>query len=337
MKTTKEGKRFIVAAFLILVAAFNTGNNLIYLVLSLMFAFLFLSLLILKTNLSGAEVVITAEGPVYAGDETTLDISLINRKKTFPCYSINVSDREIGMKSYFLFVPASGALSRKAAAVFKKRGFYRGDNVRIVSGYPFILFSKTIAGRSSANILVYPAYYDLNALDHEVREKEGEGRAVISGKGDEMLYMRLFRAGDDFRNIHWKSLAKSSALMVKEYSSNETAKITLFLDNSPAEDRDNFEFEKVISITATLARDYLEKGFFVRMMSGSEVTPYGYGYEHLLVILDRLALIREEEVDAEAISEDEKDGLTICVLRSADKGGTGVVPSCDLVIYADSV
>src|ERR1700690_2029718 len=102
MKTTREGNRFILATVLILVAAFNTGNNLIYLILSLMLSFLFLSVLILRINLAGLEIEASAEGPVFAGEETALNVRLRNKKRVFPCYSTNVSSVPIGLSSYFL-------------------------------------------------------------------------------------------------------------------------------------------------------------------------------------------------------------------------------------------
>ena len=53
MKITREGKRFILTTVLIGVAALNTGNNLIYLIFSLMLSFIALAIVLLRINLSG--------------------------------------------------------------------------------------------------------------------------------------------------------------------------------------------------------------------------------------------------------------------------------------------
>jgi hypothetical protein len=66
MKTTPEGKRFLLATFLITVAAVNTGNNLIYLILSLMLSFILLSIVLLKINLSGLSLEVSINPPVFA-------------------------------------------------------------------------------------------------------------------------------------------------------------------------------------------------------------------------------------------------------------------------------
>ncbi len=335
MKTTREGKRFILATVLILVAAFNTGNNLIYLILSLMLSFLFLSVLILRVNLTGLEIDASADGPVFAGEETALNIRLRNRKRFFPCYSANVSCDPVGLVSYFLHIPASGSAEKRATAIFRKRGLHNCGDFQAGSGFPYILFSKRIPVAVSCNILVYPAYYDLQNIEDIAFAEEGTGRSRINGSGDDMAYMRKFRDGDDRKKIHWKALAKTSVLMVKEYPEFETTKITLIIDNSMPEDFDNFE--KAVSITASLARFFLDKGSFVRVLSRREIVPYGYGYDHLLRILGMLSVIREEENAPGMPSDSEKEGFIVTVVKSSDVRGHWPHKLSDQVIHADSV
>ena len=66
MKSTREGKRFFLAAFMIALAAFNTGNNLIYLILSMMLAIFFLSIIVLKINMRKLVLKVYQDNPVYA-------------------------------------------------------------------------------------------------------------------------------------------------------------------------------------------------------------------------------------------------------------------------------
>jgi len=72
METTREGRRFILAACLIGLAAFNTGNNLIYLIFSLMLSLAALSLLTLRINLSGISARVYLGHPVFAGDRVSV-------------------------------------------------------------------------------------------------------------------------------------------------------------------------------------------------------------------------------------------------------------------------
>jgi uncharacterized protein (DUF58 family) len=335
MKTTREGKRFILATVLILVAAFNTGNNLIYLILSLMLSFLFLSVLILRINLAGLEVDVSAEGPVFAGEETDLKVILRNKKRFLPCYSANVSSGNAGLSSYFLLIPPSGASGKKAAAVFKKRGLHQFQDFQAGSSFPFILFSKQIPVAVKGAFLVYPAYYELRNIEDMIFTKEEAGRLRINASGEDMLYMRKFRDGDDRKKIHWKSLAKTSALMVKEYSDYETTKITLIIDNIKPEDFDNFE--KVVSVTASLARYYLDAGSLVRVMSCRDLVSFGCGYDHLLRILDMLSVVREEDDIYSLPCDSEKEGFTVSVVKSPNVTGTWSHQLSDLVIYADTL
>ena len=150
-----------------------------------------------------------------------------------------------------------------------------------------------------------------------------------------MIYMRKFRDGDDRKKIHWKALAKTAVLMVKEYSEYETTKITLVLDNSKPEDFDLFE--KAVSITASLARFYLDNGSFVRIVARREIVPYGYGYDHLLRILDMLSVISEEDGVFSMPSDSEKEGFIVSVVKSSRGRGPGSLESRDKIIYADSL
>ena len=79
MKFTREGKRFFLATALIAVAAVNTGNNLIYLILSLMLSFTTLSYIILRINLSSLLLEVSFSGPVFAG-EPARAVLFIDRK-----------------------------------------------------------------------------------------------------------------------------------------------------------------------------------------------------------------------------------------------------------------
>ena len=81
MKSTKEGKRFFLAAFMIALAAFNTGNNLIYLILSMMLAIFFLSIIVLKINMRKLVLKVHQDNPVYADTPASIAVTMANKKR----------------------------------------------------------------------------------------------------------------------------------------------------------------------------------------------------------------------------------------------------------------
>src|SRR4030066_745546 len=87
IRLTKEGKRFLIAVALIGLASVNTGNNLIYLIFSMMLSLSFISFIIAAVNLSKIECTAEFEEPLYANAPFDIKIAFYN-KKIIPSYSI---------------------------------------------------------------------------------------------------------------------------------------------------------------------------------------------------------------------------------------------------------
>ena len=81
MKLSREGKRFFLAALLIGIAAFNTGNNLIYLILSMMLSILVLSVIVLRLNMKALVLRVAQNRPIFANSPSNIDVTLSNGKK----------------------------------------------------------------------------------------------------------------------------------------------------------------------------------------------------------------------------------------------------------------
>ncbi len=144
MKITREGKRFILAAVLIGVAAVNTGNNLIYLIFSLMLSFILLAIALLRTNLSGISLEVSLNHPVFAGEQSHALFTIRNRKQRIPAYSIHITAPGVSSPVYCTFVPPKGFVKEELKITFSKRGMYSFGDFFIRSGFPFILFEKSI-------------------------------------------------------------------------------------------------------------------------------------------------------------------------------------------------
>ncbi|MEW6107657.1 MAG: DUF58 domain-containing protein [Nitrospirota bacterium] len=350
MKTTREGKRFIIAAFLIAVAAINTGNNLIYLILSLMLSFILLSIVLLKVNLSGVSLAVSVNTPVFAGEETLVVLTVTNVKPFIPAYSVNVlvpdatfSDshagktkeiHEGGRKVYFPLIPSGGSLRKAGKIVFGRRGLYSHGNFNIRSGFPFILFHKKMTVKVTGEILVYPSLRDVEDFINESIGPENNEAAGIRSQGEEIYSIREFRYGDDWRKIHWKASAKVSELLVREYTKNEFRKTTIIIDNLLPAGTDLFE--KTVSLSASIAKYFLDEEHLVRILSCKKVIPFGVGKEHLFRILDTLAVIKEESTWDSPVSR-EMEGFSILVLKSRNSVLNRYIHSGDMVIYADNL
>jgi uncharacterized protein (DUF58 family) len=87
---TVEGLLFIVFLVIIGFAAWNTGNNLLYLVLSAMLAFLVAANIIGRISLGDLAVQLRFPDHVFAGEPAHLSVTLINHKRVMPSFSLMV-------------------------------------------------------------------------------------------------------------------------------------------------------------------------------------------------------------------------------------------------------
>jgi len=333
MKLTREGKRFLLAAVLIAVAAINTGNNLIYLILSLMLSFIVLSYLILRLNLIKLVFEVSPAGPVYAGEPVSVELLIHNKKKT-PVYSVIIDAADAAAPMYCGEIPGFGVFKDRMAMVFRRRGLYGYRDILIQSGFPFILFRKTMPVSINDRVLVYPKLLDVRELIEVIAGRQEEGAVAVRGRGDEVYSLRAFQYGDDWRKIHWKASARQDGFLIREYAEYASQKITILLDNHLPYDA--VHFENAVSAAASLAKQYIETGYPVRFIAAGKTIPFGSGEEHLRSILGVLALITQEEADADLPGIGE-EGFSIAVLKSAQSGLKSVAAHADMVVYADTL
>jgi len=354
MRPTKEGKKFLLAIALIAVAAVNTGNNLIYLVLSLMLSIIVISVVGLRLNLRSLSLEASIEGPVFAKEEAILKLALTNKKRFLPSYSLRV-ELPPGMKGkgFIPYARSSATTEGGVKALFEKRGVYRLENLFVESGFPFIFFTRRLRIRAKGEVVVYP---EVKEIDISSALSAGDYRehARRPGDGDEMLFIREFRYGDDLKRINWKATAKADKLMVKEFAMDEPKSLTIILDSivggargaNSAGARGAEVFEKAVSFAASASVKFIKEGFFVRLLTCKDTQAFGSGPEHLRRLLYSLALVKEHDTwecpniagaTCPDIAGARSPGGTLLILKSGDSALRRLSPDCDMVVYASSL
>jgi uncharacterized protein (DUF58 family) len=339
MKTTREGRRFVLAAFLIAVAAVNTGNNLIYLILALMCSVTVLSVVLLKINLHGLAVEVSFDGPVFAKEPAYASVVIRNRKRFVPSYSFRIAVDATDTPVYCGEISPGGVLEKTVRQRFERRGIHGRKDFFAESGFPFILLRGRRAAGASGEIVVYPAIIDVGDLAGRLSSSSGPEALVRSSSGDEIYSIRQYRYGDDRRRIHWKATAKTADLMVKEYAAGEYKRATIVIDNLGASGEkgavSTLVFEQAVSLTASLAKDMIDRGFLVRVMSCRKVAPFGSGRDHLYRIFDILAVLGEEAYWDSPLPDEE--GFFVTVLRTRRDLSNMPFAPMGITVYADSL
>jgi uncharacterized protein (DUF58 family) len=107
--------------------------------------------------------------------------------------------------------------------------------------------------------------------------------------GDEFYTMRPYVEGDDLRRIHWRSVARTGELMIRQEESTRRATAVLFVDTRESSVGHTHApcFEKVVSCGASLGVFLMRYGFSVKLAT-SQLPPQRVGEDQLL---DALAAI----------------------------------------------
>jgi uncharacterized protein (DUF58 family) len=210
-------------------AALNTGNNLLYLVLSLMLAFLVLSGLLSEAGLRGIRVKRRVPREIFAEQEARVTLEIVNEQRRVAAFAIVVEDRVADPdqgdrpagRCFALRIEPGKRETRSYPLCAEHRGLLEFRGFVVCTRFPFGLFSKSLVIEDEASVLVYPAVDPVPLSDisgdaakrgeSQTRERVGSS-AVAAG-------LREYAPGDPRRRIHWRASLRSGSLLVRELES----------------------------------------------------------------------------------------------------------------------
>jgi uncharacterized protein (DUF58 family) len=124
----------------------------------------------------------------------------------------------------------SGGTKIGVPLTFARRGVYElgPAEVRVVDPFGLLRFVRRFEERTE--VVVYPRLYSLPGFPLRDGNLEDGARGSVGRRGDEFAGLREYRRGDDRRHIHWKSLARTGELYVKEFALHAPHRYTVALD-----------------------------------------------------------------------------------------------------------
>jgi len=290
IRPTREGWWFLLATFAIGLAATNTGNNLLYLILAMMLSFIVISGILSEQSFRGVEVRRMFPKRLYAGETASLTIAIKNRKRRLPSFSLHIQGPSPQASRYLLKLAPQGSVRLREQFHFERRGLHQVPGLKLMTRYPFGLFVKTSRQGPAEEVLVYPRVLPLSSS--LIRALAGGLQACYQKGRESGLYdLRPYRDGDDFRLIHWRTSAKVGELMLKELEQEVGGRFTLLLED-PVPPFAEASLEEGIQLAASLASYLIRQGIQLRLITSNGTIPFGCGIDHLDRILTYLALYR---------------------------------------------
>ncbi len=317
VRTTRAGYAFMGLLIAVGAAATNTGNNLLYLVLAMMFAVLFASFLLSEYSLDNLYLERDLPRRVHAGADFPVTYRVQNRKRWLASYAVLVEDRfpegpaassRRGWLNLRRFVPlAPRGPGRTAAllvmvpaqgtelAVVRCREARRGrspwERVTLSTRYPFGFFVKSKTVALPAEVVVYPALLPQEPGLRAPAARQGPLSMRRRGPGSELWKFRDYQPDDSLRWIHWKTSARAGRLLVREHEDEQERLVLIRLDLSgPRPAEDDPARETAVAEAASLARHFIVRDFQVRLEAQGRGINFNQGPGHLQRLLHFLAL-----------------------------------------------
>ncbi len=302
LQFTKEGTLYIVAIFILGIAAINTGNNMLYLILATLLSLIIISGVMSEPILR--KITIKRQFPqrVYRATPSRARLVIKNNKRLVPSYSVNLEELPInGVDSeptYIVKLNPNATATHITKYNFEKRGLATLDGFSLKTRFPFGLFIKFKTTLSKEQVLVYPAVRSLTPGEVlKCLNSSGVSHHTVRGGGTDIYGLRDYTEQDDARHIHWKASARTRRLLTKEYEKESDNKIVIIFDNfTPSGQDDNDQdnesrFEAIVERTASLANHFIEKDYHVSLKTRSSEIPFSSGGDQLERILYHLAII----------------------------------------------
>jgi uncharacterized protein (DUF58 family) len=262
-----------------------------------------------------------------AGSASRVDLHVSNGSRSgIP--EAEVVDRLPEERNYALpGLPGGESKVIEAPVSFARRGVYELGPAEVRAKDPFGLlrFVRRFAERTE--VVVYPKVHDLTGFALGSGNVEAGSRGSVGQRGDEFAGLREYRRGDDRRHIHWKSVARTGELFVKEFALHAPQRYTVALDlrrrglRVPEQEVED-AVSAAASVLAYLHEEHLPARLSCTDRAGS-ATDFGTDEGSHWRAMRLLATARADGEEDPGTLLKEREGLgegVVLILRSPDEG-----------------
>lgn len=250
IQVTTGGLIFVCVIVIVGFAAWNTGNNLLFLVLSLLIAALFVSFLAAQASLR--DLVVSARFPdhIFAGEPAPVVITIQNKKRFYPSFSITVEARgpedvkdlekaswfyrprfKKRALAYYTYIPRLAGAEQKVEQTFPERGHELITGFELSTKFPFGFFRhRRRLPTRNVDIIIFPKTKTISDELHLLPMNAGRLMSTRRGAGHDLFSLRDYQHQDDLRHIDWKATARARRLIVREFTAEDERRVNVWLE-----------------------------------------------------------------------------------------------------------
>lgn len=243
LRITFSGLLALAVILLVGLAALNSEANLLFLLFGISVGVVVYSLFapVVMVRRVTAERIIPAG--VVAGRPFSIGYGVRNQRRWLRSWSLAIGEIPLGRSGVrfpagFLESLDPGEERRlQLTGWCPRRGRLQLRGIRLVSRFPFGLFSCTVDLDLPGELVIYPAvgrfrrdlWRDRRASDTQTTRNVRHHR----GDNEEFYGVREYRPGDNLRSVHWRRSAHTGHLVVRESMPVRTQQLVVLVDPWP--------------------------------------------------------------------------------------------------------
>jgi uncharacterized protein (DUF58 family) len=231
---TGFGLLYAVLSMTMLVGSINYANNLGFLLTFFLIAMGLVSMVHTWRNLNGLRLRPLRSEPIFAGQTARFIFQLEDpQQRIRPDIELHRNNEQLAACDY-----RPGQENRlQLSFIIRRRGPYPLERCTLISRFPMGLFRAWTYLEPQTRCLVYPhpEPWPFKGSSSATDDSDS-ANAVRDPGGQEFHGLRQYQPGDPLKSIHWRSLARGSELMSREFESGRVDDLWLDLEQTPGPD-----------------------------------------------------------------------------------------------------
>ena len=291
LKFTRLGWWFSSLTVGIGLAAINTGNNLLFLVLGLLLASIVVSGILSEQTLRAVRVERRLPSGPSAGQPALIGLVARNGKPRAASFSLELREKggDVAGRGFLVVLHAQQTAEVAYSFLPLRRGLHRFERLELATRAPFGLFEKSRPIDAPADLVVFPRRVPAPPAQPRALAREGERAQDRIGHGLEVHSLRDHRIGEDARTIHWRSSARAGRLIGVDREQERRRRVCIVLDNRVLSGE---ALDRAVERAAALVERELAAGAEVSVAVAGDRLDAGSGDAHLREALTILALLQ---------------------------------------------
>ena len=277
----REGLMYLIVMIVAFVASLIGRSNMLMLVFSIMAGPFVVNGWVIYSLLKNNRVSRRLPRSVMAGELVSVEVTLENRKRLFSTWLMVVRDQvnrerqrrfldgaDESLEPAVLFASVRPKSSRTACYQLRlgRRGLYQFGPMEVSTRFPLGLVERGYVSDVRSELLVHPQVGQLlPAWDESPQLATDPVQRAVTRRGvfdDEFHHLRDYRAGDNPRDIHWRTSARRNGLMVREFHQSRDRGLLVLIELWQSEQPTQDELDRVelaVSFAATICVHHLKQ------------------------------------------------------------------------------